>query len=134
MKVKKDQTVSSSFGTLVNALYESLPRKIRNTLAGTTLVYLALADLRARGVLTAETLQHGVSTQGHCSPTMKLNFKPFLGILVLCTAFFVASCGNDDSINLPQSESAKQTQALKEEENSRITLAVRQELDKDEML
>lgn len=72
---------------------------------------------------------------------MKSNFKSFLGIPVLCVAFFAASCGNDDNVNLPKSQSAQQSnpqvnsaQAAKDQENSRITLAVRQELDKDEVL
>lgn len=60
MKVKKNQAVNSSFGSLVNALYESLPREIRNTPRGTALVCLALVDLRARRVLTAKTLRPAV--------------------------------------------------------------------------
>lgn len=60
MKVNKNQAVNSSFGSLVNALYESLPRKIRDTPRGTALVCLALADLRARRVLTAKTLRPAV--------------------------------------------------------------------------
>lgn len=72
---------------------------------------------------------------------MKSKIKPFLGMLVLCAAFSAASCGNDDNVNLPKSQSAQQSnpqvnpaQAAKDQENSRITLAVRQELDKDEVL
>lgn len=56
MKVKKNQIVHASLGSLVNALYESLPKRIRNTSLGTTVVCLALNDLRARRVLTAEAL------------------------------------------------------------------------------
>ena len=60
---------------------------------------------------------------------MKLDHKPYLGMLVLCAAFIAASCTMDDNATSQQS-----AQAVKVQENSRITLAVRQQLDKDEML
>lgn len=61
MKTKKDRSeVKSSFGNLVNALYESLPKKIRNTPKGTALVCLALADMRERRVLFTRGLRPAV--------------------------------------------------------------------------
>lgn len=61
MKTKKNKTeVKSSFGNLVNALYESLPRKIRDTPKGTALVFLALADMRERRMLFTRGLRPAV--------------------------------------------------------------------------
>lgn len=53
MKIRNEKQTEgrASFGNLVHALYESLPRKIRNTRKGTALVYLALLDMRDRKLL-----------------------------------------------------------------------------------
>ena len=62
MKITKrtNETVRSSFGSLVHALYESLPRKIRNTPKGAALVCIALVDLRARRIFQQRHLKPAV--------------------------------------------------------------------------
>lgn len=60
IKTRTNEVVRSSFGNLIHALYESLPRKIRNTPKGAALVCIALVDLRARRVLLHSRLRPAV--------------------------------------------------------------------------